>query len=154
MHRQELYQLGQAEKGDWRINSHCCHTRRLQPVSWIFVSLADCALLTAVRCYFRRTDAHLIIANLGDCRAVLCRGRTAVPLSEDHKPNRPGQFLLSHIFRKHFSTSLSSSPCCGTTWQKHVNLTWRFCQCSIDEEKRIKGCGGRVVNVSFSVAIC
>ena len=30
----------------------------------------------------------LVTANLGDCRAVLCRGGAAVRLSEDHKPER------------------------------------------------------------------
>lgn len=43
-----------------------------------------------------RHDAHMIIANLGDCRAVLCRGGKAVRLSEDHKPSRPGVFLSQH----------------------------------------------------------
>ncbi|KAG5547129.1 hypothetical protein RHGRI_012974 [Rhododendron griersonianum] len=31
---------------------------------------------------------HLIIANCGDSRAVLCRGKVALPLSVDHKPDR------------------------------------------------------------------
>ncbi|RLN69303.1 hypothetical protein BBJ28_00004017 [Nothophytophthora sp. Chile5] len=31
------------------------------------------------------------IVNLGDCRAVLCRGGRAVPLTTDHKPDRPGE---------------------------------------------------------------
>ncbi|KAA8523280.1 hypothetical protein F0562_009703 [Nyssa sinensis] len=31
---------------------------------------------------------HIIVANCGDSRAVLCRGKVAVPLSVDHKPNR------------------------------------------------------------------
>ena len=30
----------------------------------------------------------LVTANLGDCRAVLCRGGEALRLSDDHKPNR------------------------------------------------------------------
>ncbi|KAL7167853.1 hypothetical protein ACSBR2_038322 [Camellia fascicularis] len=31
---------------------------------------------------------HLIVANCGDSRAVLCRGKVPLPLSVDHKPNR------------------------------------------------------------------
>ncbi|KAL6974571.1 protein-serine,threonine phosphatase [Sarracenia purpurea var. burkii] len=31
---------------------------------------------------------HLIVANCGDSRAVLCRGKAALHLSVDHKPNR------------------------------------------------------------------
>ncbi|XP_028771274.1 protein phosphatase 2C 53-like [Neltuma alba] len=35
---------------------------------------------------------HLIIANCGDSRAVLCRGKEALPLSSDHKPNREDEW--------------------------------------------------------------
>ncbi|EFH43840.1 hypothetical protein ARALYDRAFT_492207 [Arabidopsis lyrata subsp. lyrata] len=31
---------------------------------------------------------HIFVANCGDSRAVLCRGKTALPLSVDHKPDR------------------------------------------------------------------
>ncbi|CAH8391815.1 unnamed protein product [Eruca vesicaria subsp. sativa] len=31
---------------------------------------------------------HIFVANCGDSRAVLCRGKTALPLSTDHKPDR------------------------------------------------------------------
>lgn len=33
----------------------------------------------------------LVVANAGDCRAVLCREGLAVPLSEDHKPSLPAE---------------------------------------------------------------
>ncbi|KAG8376184.1 hypothetical protein BUALT_Bualt09G0036800 [Buddleja alternifolia] len=34
------------------------------------------------------SSTHIIVANCGDSRAVLCRGKIPVPLSIDHKPNR------------------------------------------------------------------
>ena len=36
-------------------------------------------------------SSKLVVANAGDCRAVLCRGGRAVPLSRDHKPDRPDE---------------------------------------------------------------
>ncbi|KAM6597216.1 hypothetical protein CsatA_007740 [Cannabis sativa] len=41
------------------------------------------------------TTDKIIVANCGDSRAVLCRNGTAVPLSSDHKPDRPDE--LSRI---------------------------------------------------------
>lgn len=35
------------------------------------------------------TATHIVVANAGDSRAVLCRRGDAVALSEDHKPNNP-----------------------------------------------------------------
>lgn len=31
------------------------------------------------------SQSHIVVANCGDSRAVLCRGKEAIPLSTDHK---------------------------------------------------------------------
>ncbi|XP_051119437.1 probable protein phosphatase 2C 6 [Andrographis paniculata] len=36
--------------------------------------------------------SHIIVANCGDSRAVLCRGKQPVALSTDHKPNREDEY--------------------------------------------------------------
>ncbi|KAL4279110.1 hypothetical protein GQ457_03G040170 [Hibiscus cannabinus] len=37
-------------------------------------------------------SSHIIVANCGDSRAVLCRGKEALALSSDHKPNREDEY--------------------------------------------------------------
>ncbi|KAK3220444.1 hypothetical protein Dsin_014414 [Dipteronia sinensis] len=37
-------------------------------------------------------SSHIIVANCGDSRAVLCRGKEPMALSIDHKPNREDEF--------------------------------------------------------------
>ncbi|KAJ9537473.1 hypothetical protein OSB04_030206 [Centaurea solstitialis] len=37
-------------------------------------------------------SSHIIVANCGDSRAVLYRGKEAIPLSTDHKPNREDEY--------------------------------------------------------------
>ncbi|KAE8712043.1 Protein phosphatase 2C 37 [Hibiscus syriacus] len=39
------------------------------------------------------TPDMIIVANCGDSRAVLCRNGIALPLSDDHKPDRPDELL-------------------------------------------------------------
>ncbi|XP_007009278.2 PREDICTED: protein phosphatase 2C 37 [Theobroma cacao] len=39
------------------------------------------------------TPDKIIVANCGDSRAVLCRNGSAIPLSCDHKPDRPDELL-------------------------------------------------------------
>ncbi|XP_028776218.1 protein phosphatase 2C 37 [Neltuma alba] len=39
------------------------------------------------------TPDKIIVSNCGDSRAVLCRNGVAVPLSSDHKPDRPDELL-------------------------------------------------------------
>ncbi|KAL8522583.1 hypothetical protein ACS0TY_012654 [Phlomoides rotata] len=38
------------------------------------------------------SSSHIIVANCGDSRAVLYRGKEAIPLSVDHKPNREDEY--------------------------------------------------------------
>merc|ERR1712050_323260 len=51
--------------------------------------IGDFSGCTCVVCLVRE-DSY-IVANAGDSRAVLSRNGRAVPLSEDHKPNMPGE---------------------------------------------------------------
>ncbi|EPS71711.1 hypothetical protein M569_03048 [Genlisea aurea] len=37
------------------------------------------------------TPSKIIVSNCGDSRAVLCRNGVAIPLSDDHKPDRPDE---------------------------------------------------------------
>ncbi|KAK8706849.1 hypothetical protein V6N13_057924 [Hibiscus sabdariffa] len=37
-------------------------------------------------------SSHIVVANCGDSRAVLCRGREPMALSVDHKPNREDEY--------------------------------------------------------------
>ncbi|XP_027329663.1 protein phosphatase 2C 37-like [Abrus precatorius] len=39
------------------------------------------------------TPEKIIVANCGDSRAVLCRNSVAIPLSNDHKPDRPDELV-------------------------------------------------------------
>ncbi len=51
------------------------------------------------------TDEDIICANIGDSRAVLSRRHRAIPLSMDHKPNRPDE-------RKRIEATGAKVGCC------------------------------------------
>ncbi|KVI11942.1 probable protein phosphatase 2C 24 [Cynara cardunculus var. scolymus] len=65
----------QAKIGDCRCELH-------SPESYGVGSTAVVAVVT---------PDNIIVANCGDSRAVLCRNGKAVPLSSDHKPDRPDE---------------------------------------------------------------
>ena len=50
--------------------------------------LAGSTALLATFCGGGPTELTVHVANVGDCRALLCRGGKATRLSEDHKPDR------------------------------------------------------------------
>ncbi|TET06436.1 protein serine/threonine phosphatase 2C family protein [Candidatus Dependentiae bacterium] len=54
----------------------------------------DCGLeggTTALIAILDKDTMKLHVANLGDCRAVLCRNKNPFELSSDHKPNKPDE---------------------------------------------------------------
>jgi len=53
--------------------------------------IAGSCVVSALLLGDRPANAHVVVANLGDSRAVLARGTTALRLSDDHKPNRPDE---------------------------------------------------------------
>jgi len=65
------------------------------------------------------TESHFVVANAGDSRAVLCRAGKAVPLSEDHKPNNPGERSRIVAAGGYIETQQSSS---GPMYRVNGNL--------------------------------
>ena len=58
----------------------------------IIASRCGSTALCGLQYYDKNGQSRLIIANVGDSRAVLCNGKyEAVPLSVDHKPNLPSE---------------------------------------------------------------
>lgn len=55
------------------------------------VCFADNTRGRATRCKQLMDGLLLYLVNVGDCRAVMCRGGQGIALTSDHKPNRPDE---------------------------------------------------------------
>ncbi|KAL3581583.1 hypothetical protein D5086_015915 [Populus alba] len=75
------------EVGNWCVegeNSSSCRCGLQTPQGDAVGSTAVVAVVTPEK---------IIVSNCGDSRAVLCRNGVAIPLSSDHKPDRPDELL-------------------------------------------------------------
>uniref|UniRef100_A0A7S4UBM0 PPM-type phosphatase domain-containing protein n=1 Tax=Alexandrium monilatum TaxID=311494 RepID=A0A7S4UBM0_9DINO len=61
-------------------------TRRMPIIQTVDPCLIGCTAVTCCVC-----PDVIVVANAGDSRAVLCRSGRAIDMSEDHKPNLPGE---------------------------------------------------------------
>lgn len=69
---------------DDEVGGFCSETDGIEPdLSVIAPEAVGSTAIVAVV-----SPSHIIVANCGDSRAVLCRGKLPMPLSIDHKPNR------------------------------------------------------------------
>jgi len=66
----------------------------------------------------RESDLLLLNANLGDCRAVLCRDGKAVRLTKDHKPQDPDEKARIESLKGGFISRSSHSE----TWRVQGSL--------------------------------
>ncbi|PKA50967.1 putative protein phosphatase 2C 6 [Apostasia shenzhenica] len=66
------------------VESSLCLSAPLEPIA---PETVGSTAVVSVIC-----SSHIIVANCGDSRAVLCRGKQAIPLSVDHKPNREDEY--------------------------------------------------------------
>ncbi|KAL9240524.1 hypothetical protein vseg_014732 [Gypsophila vaccaria] len=79
-------------KGEWggvmersfeRVDGEVCGGRKAEEVEEMTVGSTAVAVVVG--------EDVVVVANCGDSRAVLCRDGLAVPLSTDHKPDRPDE---------------------------------------------------------------
>jgi len=69
--------------------AHSDELRRLSSKSWFATPDSMNCGCTALVCCVKQDV--VVVANAGDCRAVLCREGKAIDMSEDHKPNLPSE---------------------------------------------------------------
>lgn len=98
--------------------------------------LANTALEEVLRCgstaaILLATASRLVVANLGDSRAVLCRGTSAVPLSKDHKPTDPEERRRitasgGGVFQGRVNGALAVSRALGDFYHKQATKDGRM----------------------------
>lgn len=81
-------------------------------------------------------SSHIIVANCGDSRAVLCRGKQAMPLSVDHKVSMSFWFTYLHVKNQSFIPSWNQSL---------FYFIYCFQPNREDEYARIEASGGKVI---------
>lgn len=75
---------GRLERGSDTFHQNSC----VAPANPVAPETVGSTAVAAVLC-----SSHIIVANCGDSRAVLCRSKRAFPLSVDHKVNQAHNFL-------------------------------------------------------------
>ncbi|KAH6769192.1 protein phosphatase 2CA [Perilla frutescens var. frutescens] len=73
------------EVGDWCNGGECISACRCELQTPQCDAVGSTAVVSVV------TPDKVIVSNCGDSRAVLCRNGVAIPLSVDHKPDRPDE---------------------------------------------------------------
>ncbi|KAJ8764925.1 hypothetical protein K2173_010390 [Erythroxylum novogranatense] len=74
-------------KMDEEVNGDGCEGEvELGKAGWTVRTVGSAAMVVLVR------KREVVVAHCGNCRAVLCRDGMAVPLSRDHKPDRPDEW--------------------------------------------------------------
>ncbi|KAB5544298.1 hypothetical protein DKX38_012410 [Salix brachista] len=75
------------EVGNWCVEGENSCTCRCELQTQQGDAVGSTAVVAVV------TPEKIIVSNCGDSRAVLCRNGVAIPLSSDHKPDRPDELL-------------------------------------------------------------
>lgn len=83
------------------------------------IASVDVNMVGCTCCICCITEEFMLCANAGDSRAVLCRGGRAIPLSEDHKPNDPGERKRIHAAGGYLE---SQAVATGTMYRVNGNL--------------------------------
>ena len=104
--------------------SDCAHVLTPPPLPQLPSSVDDRSGSTAIVAFV--TPTHIIVGNCGDSRCMLVRGRTAVAMSEDHKPYNDVEKTRiinagGHVTMKRVNGDLAVSRALGDFTYKHMD---------------------------------